>query len=589
MAVIEIKAATLPGFPYYFPYRTGVRLRNNVSALGGKVFTGDASVSITAAASVTSLRDARVNASVGLNAFSTSLSNGTYPTSASTDLTASASVVLDRNAAVAADLTVTSTLAAEAIRDQALDSTLEIAAGIDYPAMHLDALADAATLITTSPTVAPLLDGVFHASLGVAGNFTPEGQLDAVANTEISVTAATLAITIREQIIEAATEIVANISQDFQLDALGSADTVISAGITNALLRTLYAESDLNSVVIFSTKTINADVKTIVSGELSAEALRTQYASATLAVTANTLVDSLDTRFAETTLVETATAAALSQIQGRFSFTLDLTADSAATARRTQYAAATQPVSAIGVANINHAQRLSTTLPVSATIAADSHVSRFATASTVISANTVPAVSRFTFAEAFFTEITADNPAVMLRKVYMTADSIINAVADPLMQLDGMFDTDLTIEATIDSFIRGSVVGDADLGVNFFCFPENIAHFLSFAILRLTADIQAKGGLYFIADVNLDAQAVLAESTIDRTVWAQADIVQVTAEIEKIAVEFNQVMEAELALVVENPAIMLWRHAGGNAMWLSFFYAGYGRRYPVATLASTEE
>lgn len=54
MAAVEIRAATLPGFPYYFPYRTGVRLTATPTGTVHKKWDGSpevtaASVGITAA------------------------------------------------------------------------------------------------------------------------------------------------------------------------------------------------------------------------------------------------------------------------------------------------------------------------------------------------------------------------------------------------------------------------------------------------------------------------------------------------------------------------------------------------------------
>lgn len=580
MAVIEIQAATLPGFPYYFPYRTGVRLSNAATVDGSKVYYGDTSVVITAEATVTSDRTATVDAELTTSA---STSGETFTNHAvSASLTILAASVLDfaRDTTVASSETITATGSAIAYRNQGLDGTVDISAVLDNLA-NIEAFSDLIGLeVMTGITAEAQIVAVSDSSLALFATITDsDSQLDAVGSSDTTGTATGTAEIVRDQPLAGEpTEIAATITAEINQATENSAELAISAGITAEAQRTQYGETELAVTADPSAKVTNADAALSVTAEPSASLDRAITAEAELAVTATTLIDTEDTRYGDTSQTVTGTTSAASQLSASGSATTEITNASTADSTRTTFGSSTTAVSAVTTGAISQVQRLASSTAITAGLTADSQVTRYGDASLTVSATRTAAVTRVATVAAE-TTVTASGTGSLFRQTFATAELPVTAEISQVLNLSAPIESLLlSLTAVVDISQRSDLISSGDLALLSQSFPTNNAFFVVGSLLRAFADPDAKGGQLLLVEASLETTATIDLVSMQRQVWAAAQELQIQASILISQMVFILTMNAELTVLATNPAEMLYRHSGGNPMWLMFFYAGYGDR-----------
>ena len=153
MAVIEIRAATLPGFPYTFPYRTGVRASASAYGATGSILVVDAATTVTADPTGTlsygaqPTADLTVTAVFAVDAVVLRRSQASLASTA----TGTAALAQDQPFATTQELLAHATAAVS--RNQLLSGSLELDA-LCEPVLRLDALAAATETVLTDLTAA---------------------------------------------------------------------------------------------------------------------------------------------------------------------------------------------------------------------------------------------------------------------------------------------------------------------------------------------------------------------------------------------------------------------------------------------------
>lgn len=573
MAVIEIRAATLPGFPYYFPYRTGVRLFNTVEALGGKVFTGDAEASITAEATVTSLRTANVDADLGTEATITSDHLVAYVAAAELEIVSVLQVDSIRDATIQADLTVIASTDTFASRHQDIDAELAFSAVADE-VLKLDAYSPALDpLIEVGDEAAASLQAVASAELPLFSDTDTDQYQDSVSSSDTTLTADQSAVMSRHQDLDTDLAFAASISADAPLSGVTFAETVIDITTDQALLRTQYIAADLEITAAPDARVTNADVRFTVTATGEADTMRTQYAEALLEITADTLVDCLDTRYGQVTLAETAGAEALLNLLAQSETEQTATADFTADSMRTQYAEAQLSVVATATADDSHAQFLTAALAVTTGITADSHVERYGQATTTVAASINAEVQRETYGMAELT-VTAEPTDSVHRETYANAELDVSTTLDRTMQLYAPISAiPYEIMAESEAMHYVAYVGQTYLNLWNNTEAHVSADFVVAGPLRLSVEQEDDSRVERYAVAELVLQTELGTTAL-RTVRVTADL-GLVAQAEASTRKTIHIL-ASLLLEASLPASMLYRHAGGNPMWLMFFYAGHG-------------
>lgn len=591
MAVIEIGAATLPGFPYYFPYRTGVRANATPVANGGPIRLLDATVLITASAAVTSARTANVDSVLAVTATAAADSYVSRYADSSAPLEASISAAINQGQALSADLALVASITSGTSRNQELSTATPLS--VTTPsALQLQGVSGTGIVeIAAGITADASLQAVSSASLALTTAITAAGYLSATSSANTAITAVVNSSVLRAQFIAADTAVTIDTPTLASQDSLTSADIVITAGLDNALVRIQYLDAELALIAGIDARVTNISAALSVIADFTADVQLNQAATATLEVSATALADALDTRYADAALSVIATAASDLKLDPGYQFYLDIIAPAVADSLRTVYATVgTLNITALLLSDSSLNALGNTSLNIAASTAADSEVTRYGSATLEVHANGTAEVSRATYASAE-APIVALPDVVALRITYAVAPDLdVIAGISALNQLQAPL---LAETIGISAFfgtpdMQGQFVSTADLELLTSSFPEDNAHFLTAATLKGIADFPTQGGLILLAEAELSIAATLSEVEALRELWMDT-LLEISVAIEVGQIQFIHSADADLALLVENPASMLYRRSGGNPMWLTFFYGGNGRQYPVAVPSSGEE
>ena len=577
MAVIEIKAATLPGFPYYFPYRTGVRLSNASTSNASKVYFGDTSVILTAEATVTSLRS--TYADVDLTITNTPAPDSLRDVRVDADQAIVAASVLEflRDTFIDTDQTITAVTEAVAFRNQQLSALLELTAGLDALAQINAAGITLDPVIEAAPVAAVQLGAAGSANLSLVTTTSIDQRFDALMQgitTAIQTTFATEGDSY-QTLEDPGTTITTGLEAaalNFMEIFAGTVE--VTAGITAEVSLSRVIDTELAVTVAPTATVTNADVRQEITAQLTAEAMLTQYPEANLAVSFTALVDSLDTRYGDAAVTATATGSAdLTQSAVSDSDTA-ATATATADSLRTAYASTVQSVTATTDGSVIQDQPLAAIL--GARIDSDTAVQADFVDDAALAVSATPAaeIVRTTYATSQ-SDFTAGINVTALRTVYSDTALDLSADTSGLLNLLGPLNPlPLTITAAVDAFQKADWVAQGNLSVLGSSFPVNNAGYLVAAILEATADSFSRAVMTARVSASLNVSAIIPLLDIHRTVYVAAQELEIQALLSECLMYFIWNVQAQVNIAVANPATMLYRHAGGNPMWLMFFYAG---------------
>lgn len=592
MAVIEIKAATLPGFPYYFPYRTGVRLQATIDALGGKTFTGSASAAITAEATVTSQRTATILADLAAAIATDSEDKADYITTADTATTAETTAETERDAAVSADTGPVTAMADAVIgKGQLLESSLSLEVTSDAAGTTTAPLT-ADRVITASPSATARLDAVGYVDLTLNGSTVAIKTLDAVAEAHGTVLASSDQNFVQDHLFSASADIVAIATGESGLGTtiLALALEIFTAQQESLLSRVLFGSTELDITASTQIDFNNISTRLDLAAEFAAEGHRTQYPEATLGVSAEALVDCFGTRYGSAELGAVATPSVIMS-NGRVlaAEQTEITASQTAEVVLTQYVAASLSVTVSSDTLASQNQQLVGSLAVSTARSTAGMRTHNAIATRTVTANLSSVALRKTFATAEMAIAVTQSAAS--RSQLLASAALTNLVALP---------TILTLQALIEAENINAAADLASLGTGEFftevvpldfiatIFADPVVEFPFAANLRATADLELNGGLLLATETELNIQAELA-AQIENFKYIESPDLEIVTTFDVPGVQFILSANAELEVQASTSAVGLWRHSGGNPMWLMFFFAGHGRQYPVAAPGSTEE
>ena len=174
-----------------------------------------------------------------------------------------------------------------------------------------------------------------------------------------------------------------------------------------------------------------------------------------------------------------------------------------------------------------------------------------------LSANSSPGARLAALSGTDITAITALPDALVRRLTVALAQPLaIVALADSRGRTDGLAETaTLSVLALADSRGRTDGLGAANLDVLAICVPQ--------------------GKLFVFADASLAALATPG-ATGAFLHWGNAELFATANAL--TAARLSARANAPLAVVALAQLALINRHAGGNPMWLTFFYAGQGQR-----------
>lgn len=590
MAVIEIKAATLPGFPYYFPYRTGVRLRATIDALGGKTFTGSASAAITAEATVTSERTAIVLADLVATATTSSENEADYTTDADIVTTADLTAEAGRDAGVSSDTAVSAVANAFASRDQLLESSLSLGF-TSAAAGTTSALFTAEEVITASFSAAARLDGVGYADLALSSSFAATEVLAAAADAYSVILASSDPDFIQDHLASASADIVALATGEIGLGTtILSPVLEVTSDQTGTLSRVLFGSAELEIAVTTAVDFSNIATALDLTADFAAEGHRTQYPEATLGVFAEALVDCFGIRYGSVEQNITATAPVVMS-NGRIldPGQTEVSVTCSAEVVLTRYVAADLAITtSTGDILVSQDQQLSASVPI--TVTRDTTVMRThnAIATRAITANSPSVVLRETYTAAELA-LVANRSAASRTQLVTSAMLTSSAALPTVFIMQALLDAAIDATADLAALSTGEFFAESFIDTTITTFlADSVMEFPFAANLRVNTDLELSGGLVVGTDSDLQIQAE-PTARIENLKYIESPNLEVLTTFEVPTVQFILSANAELELRAATSAIGLWRSSGGNPMWLMFFFAGHGRQYPVAAPGSAEE
>lgn len=581
MAVIEIQAATLPGFPYYFPYRTGVRLTATPDALGGFYLPTDTDNSlVTGGFTGTATVLAPVDAATPVTATLSADSHVVHYIDATTATTATATVAVRQGQDIAAAHEITATADVIASRDKLItpDPT-EITATASAVA-RLDGLVASTTPVIATLSSALTLDAVGSAEQGVFVLTDPEQLLDAAGSATTTIgTGRPGEVSQGQDLDSDALGLIALIAAEMNQASFGAAELAVDAPATGTLLRTLYLDTalDLTAGLVVTANNIAAALG--ITADFTAEVQHEQVAAAALEITADALADTYGTRFATGLVDLTADRSAVIKLDPGYQFYSDFTATLDATGLRTAYLQdVPTAVTAQSLADSSRTAPVTATVTVTVALTADSQVTRYAVADTAVSVIGFADSQRETYASADLTGLAVPT-GTSLRTQYL--DGPLGTTAGsgvPLVHLLGLMNTALAGEAQTTAAQQADLVASGELPVLATETALVSLAALAQASLELTTGFAALLTAALSGHAALGVLAHLPMLEALRVAYVEAVVLEAVGHL--VLSEMTRghmVGSLQLDLEAETDAMVMYRRYGGDPMWLPFFHAGYGK------------